>query len=188
MASNDLWQLDLPDCGEESLDTAADVGSVTSDRAALVALYNATRGATWLTSTNWLSDRPLDQWHGVITNSDGRVAELWLWGNNLRGPIPAELGDLTELQTLDLRSNRMTGPIPVELGDLTNLRRLYLGSNALTGPIPAELGDLTNLRALDLHSNELTGAIPTELGALAKLHTLGLSNNELTGADPGLAG
>ena len=42
---------------EVSPDTS---GSVASDRAALVALYNATGGATWLTSTNWLSDRPLD--------------------------------------------------------------------------------------------------------------------------------
>ena len=58
------------------LGTAADGGSVASDRAALVALYNATKGASWSTRTNWLSGRPLDEWHGVTTNSDGRVAEL----------------------------------------------------------------------------------------------------------------
>ena len=126
-----------------SEDTSDD-GSVASDRAALVAhLYNATGGASWITSTNWLSDRVLDEWHGVITNSDGRVAELWLWGNKLRGSIPAELGDLTELQTLDLRSNQLTGTIPGELGELTNLESLVLWSNQLTGTIPAELGDLT---------------------------------------------
>ena len=130
---------------------------MASDRAALVGLYNATGGASWITSRNWLSDRPIGEWQGVITNSDGRVVELWLWGNKLKGSIPAELGDLTSLQTLDLRSNPLTGPIPAWLGALTDLRTLYLGSNRLTGPIPAELGDLTNLRALDLHSNELTG-------------------------------
>ena len=161
-----------------------DSGSVASDRAALVAVYNATGGATWLTSTNWLSDRPLDAWHGVITNSDGRVAELWLWGNNLRGPIPAELGDLTELQTLDLRSNALTGPIPPELGDLTNLRRLYLGSNRLTGPIPAELGDLVNLESLSLSNNGLTGPVPAWLGALTDLESLRLEFNRLTGPIP----
>ena len=156
---------------EVSPDTS---GSVASDRAALVAVYNATRGATWLTSTNWLSDRPLHEWHGVVTNSDGRVAELWLWGNQLRGPIPAELGELTELQTLDLRSNRLTGPIPAELGDLTDLRRLYLRSNQLTGPIPAELGDLTNLESLWLSNNNLTGPIPAWLGNLTDLESLRL--------------
>ena len=74
-----------------SKDTSDD-GSVASDRAALVALYNATGGASWITSTNWLSERALDQWHGVATNSDGRVAELWLIRNQLAGPIPAGLG------------------------------------------------------------------------------------------------
>ena len=147
--------------------TAEEGGSVASDRAALVALYNATGGASWITNTNWLSDRALDEWHGVITNSDGRVAELWLWGNKLRGSIPAELGDLTELQTLDLRSNQLTGSIPAWLGDLTNLRRLYLGSNRLAGPIPAELGALTNLESLRLSDNQLTGCVPVGLRDVA---------------------
>ena len=104
----------------EVLPGTSDRGSVASDRAALVALYNATNGASWITNTNWLSDRPLDQWHGVTTNSDGRVAELWLWVNKLRGPIPAELGDLTELHTLYLSSNQLTGCVPPGLRDVAS--------------------------------------------------------------------
>ena len=50
------------------------------DRAALVALYNATDGANWYFNTNWLSDEPIGEWHGVTTNSDGRVSALNLWG------------------------------------------------------------------------------------------------------------
>ena len=43
----------------------------------------------------------------------------------------------------------MTGPIPAELGDLTNLVYLGLIGNELTGPIPAELAsDRTALVAL----------------------------------------
>ena len=65
------------------------------------------------------------------------------------GPIPPELGNLTELEELDFRSskaclNQLTGSIPPELGNLTELRWLGLGFNRLTGPIPAELGNLTN--------------------------------------------
>ena len=70
--------------------TAADGGSVASDRAALVALYNATKGASWSTRTNWLSGRPLDEWLGVTTDSDGRVTELYLNRKQLTGPIPAK--------------------------------------------------------------------------------------------------
>ena len=46
-------------------------GSVATDRAALVALYNATGGGNWTTSTNWNSDASLDEWHGVTTGAGG---------------------------------------------------------------------------------------------------------------------
>ena len=49
--------------------------------------------------------------------------------------------------------NRLSGPLPAELGNLTNLQSLGLSDNQLSGPIPAELGNLTNLRYLDLLRN-----------------------------------
>ena len=179
-----LEHLDLSRNQLTGPNTAADGGSVASDRAALVALYNATKGATWSTSTNWLSDRPLDEWLGVTTNSDGRVTTLNLGANELTGPLPAELGDLTNLEWLDLGQNQLTGPIPPELGDLTNLIELSLRWNELTGPIPAELGDLSNLFWLDLAENQLTGPIPAELGDLTNLVYLWLSVNWLNGCVP----
>ena len=169
-------------------DTAEDGGGVAADRAALVAFYNATEGASWTRNWNWLSDRPIGQWFGVTTNSDGRATELLFWSNQLRGPIPAELGDLSNLELLHLSYNQLTGPIPAELGGLTNLELLFLSSNRLTGPIPAELGDLTNLQVLNLGSNELTAAIPAELGDLTNLQTLDLGYNRLTGPIPAWLG
>ena len=169
-------------------DTAEDGGSVAPDRAALVALYNATEGGSWKTRTNWLSGRPLDEWRGVTTDSGGRVTALKLWLNELTGPIPAALGDLTNLESLDLSNNDLTGPIPAALGDLTNLESLDLSNNELTGPIPAWLGDLTNLSELDLGWNELTGPIPAALGDLANLEFLDLGVNQLTGPIPAWLG
>ena len=172
-------------------DTAEDGVGVASDRAALVALYNATEGGSWTTRTNWLSGRPLDEWHGVTTDGGGRVTELNLSSNSLYGALPAELGDLTNLESLRLSDNPLTGPIPAELGDLTNLRALNLGSNGrgrLTGPIPAALGDLTNLESLVLSNNELTGPIPAALGDLTNLRALNLWSNELTGPIPAALG
>ena len=52
------------------------------DRAALVALYNATDGDNWYLNTNWLSDEPIGNWYGVTINDDRRVSELSLWGIN----------------------------------------------------------------------------------------------------------
>ena len=183
-------------------------GSVATDRAALVALYNATDGANWTTNTNWLSEESLSEWHGVNTDENGRVTALVLESNELSGEIPAELGHLTNLENLDLCDNGLSGTIPAELGDLTNLQGLelydnelsgeipaelgnltrleilYLYANGLSGTIPAELGDLTNLRHLFLYANELSGEIPAELGNLTRLDILTLSQNTLRGTIP----
>ena len=159
-------------------------GSVATDRAALVALYNATDGANWTNNTNWLSNEALSKWYGIGTDASGRVEQLSLSQNELSGTIPVELGNLTNLQRLSLWNNELSGTIPVELGNLTNLQRLSLWNNELSGTIPVELGNLTSLRSLYLWSNELSGAIPAELGNLTSLQQLYLNQNELSGPLP----
>ena len=64
-------------------DNAQAQGSVAEDRAALVALYNATDGANWTDNTNWLSNETLSEWHGVTTDATGRVTVLSLSVNEL---------------------------------------------------------------------------------------------------------
>ena len=158
--------------------------NVTADRAALVALYNATGGANWTINTNWLTNAALSEWHRVETDEDGRVTALRLVANGLTGEIPPELGDLANLQVLSLSTNTLSGEIPPELGDLANLQILSLSANGFTGEIPVELGDLANLERLDLLNNGLSGEIPAELGNLANLEWLYLHSNELSGEIP----
>lgn len=160
-----------------------DCGRTANDRAALVALYNATRGANWTNSTNWVTDAPLDDWYGVTTDASERVVGLDLEENNLIGPIPRELGDLAKLETLVLVDS-LTGPIPGELGSLGNLKSLVLIGLGLTGPIPPELGHLASLETLALAGPGLTGSIPPQLGSLAGLEALILVSTALTGPIP----
>ena len=157
---------------------------VATDRAALVALYDATGGETWRNSTNWKTDAPLGEWYGVTTGAGGRVTRLSLYSNKLTGPLPEALGDLSNLVSLNLGFNELTGPIPEWLGGLSNLVWLSLYYNELTGPIPEALGDLSNLERLYLYYNELTGPIPEALGDLSNLERLYLYYNELTGPIP----
>ena len=63
----------------------------TSDRAALIALYEATGGPDWESRRGWDSAASVSNWYGVVTNSAGRVLELDLADNALTGPIPPEL-------------------------------------------------------------------------------------------------
>ena len=105
--------------------------------------------------------------------------------NELTGPIPPELGQLPQLEFLEISHNRLTGPIPSELGQLTRLLSLNLFNNELTGPIPPELGQLTSLQRLILNNNKLTGSIPPELSQLTSLQSLYIHrNNQLTGCVP----
>ena len=155
-----------------------------SDRAALIALYDATGGANWTNRTNWLSDEPLEHWYGVTTDDGGRVTQLLLRENNLNGPIPAAVGNLTGLVRLDFQGNRLSGSIPGSLGNLSNLEQLRLYDNQLSGSVPTWLGNLSNLQWLNLRTNGFTDGIPAELGRLSNLTYLNLGANDLTGTIP----
>ena len=154
------------------------------DRAALIALYNATDGDNWTDNTNWLTDVPLSEWYGVLTNEAGRVEELLLQENQLTGQIPAELARLDKLIYIFFENNRLTGEIPSELGKLEMLKGLILSNNQLTGTIPSELANPDYLVYLELGNNRLTGTIPANLSNATHLRTLNLNNNQLTGTIP----
>ena len=117
---------------------------------------------------------------GNLTN----LGWLYLSNNQLIGSIPIETGNLVNLEGLYLNQNQLTGEIPPEIWTLNNLVHLNLSSNQLTGSIPPEIGNLTNLEWLVLGSNELTGSIPSEIGNLTNLIILYLNNNQLTGEIP----
>lgn len=49
-----------------------------------------------------------------------------LQNNNINGLIPAEIGKLRNLKTLDLSSNHLSGEIPSSVGHLENLQYLWV--------------------------------------------------------------
>ena len=163
---------------------AAKVASA-ADRAALVAFYRATGGNGWDRKDNWLSDAPVWQWYGVDANLQGRVVQLRILQNNLRGKIPSQLADMDQLERLIVVNNiQLEGEIPSSLGNLENLKTLRIAGNRLTGEIPSSLGNLENLTELGLQENRLTGEIPSSLGNLENLEHLWLSDNRLSGPIP----
>ena len=83
----------------------------------------------------------------------------------MTGPIPPELGDLTNLEGLSIKDNQLTGEIPAELGSLANLADLYLGGNQFTGCIPAGLKRLPSNDFAQLGLSFCTVAQPAGVSA-----------------------
>lgn len=156
-----------------------------TDRDVLIALYDATNGDNWTNNTNWCTNAPLSEWYGVTLDySQERVQYIHLSYNNLVGSIPEEIGNLTELYTLDLSGNTLTGEIPSSIGNMHILGYLYLNNNQLTGSIPQEIGNLSDLRACYIYENQLMGNIPSKFGNLINLEYCYLFGNQLTGEVP----
>ncbi|KAF9685057.1 hypothetical protein SADUNF_Sadunf03G0014700 [Salix dunnii] len=123
-------------------------------------------------------------WFHVTCNSENSVTRVDLGNANLTGQLVTQLGNLPNLQYLELYSNNISGTIPDELGNLTNLVSLDLYLNKLSGPIPKTLDHLQKLRFLRLNNNTLRGTIPMNLTTITSLQVLDLSNNQLTGDIP----
>lgn len=103
----------------------------------------------------------------VVLSSSAR---LFLSVNNLRGPIPTEVGGL-KLLRLSVFQNSLEGRIPEELWQVTTLRRIDLSNNTFVGTISNGVGNLRALQKLNLQKNQFTGSIPLFLGLLTNLGT-----------------
>lgn len=140
------------------------------------------------------------------------MISLVLGGNSLRGRIPAEVGQLKQLQRLYLNNNKLQGQIPEEIcklsdlgeiilsenqlsrmiphciGNLSRLQKLQLDSNYLLSTLPPTLWETKNLIVLNVAQNSLQGELPSDIGKLESLDVLNLSDNKFSGIIPDTTG
>lgn len=83
-----------------------------SDSLALVKLFHATDGKHWKRSDNWLQG-PLATWFGVTLQASGRILELHLPNNQLKGELPDEIVTLDSVRSIVLANNELYGNIPL---------------------------------------------------------------------------
>ncbi|KAI2663576.1 Leucine-rich repeat-containing protein 40 [Labeo rohita] len=96
--------------------------------------------------------------------------------DNLIAQIPQDLGQLVNLDDLDLSNNHLMD-IPESLSNLQNLVKLNLSCNKLKS-LPPAISVMKNLRMLDCSRNQME-SIPPVLAQMESLEQLYLRHNKL---------
>uniref|UniRef100_A0ACD5TZH7 Uncharacterized protein n=1 Tax=Avena sativa TaxID=4498 RepID=A0ACD5TZH7_AVESA len=106
-----------------------------------------------------------------------RLKFLSLRGCNEIHHLPSSLGDLRQLQSLDIRHTSIV-TLPVNIGKLEKLQYIRAGTTALASTLPS-----SSSRFLDFcGGRRLVGVqVPREIGKLTALHTLGVVNISASG-------
>ena len=71
---------------------------------------------------------PVEDLYGV-TVGDGRVTELSLPDNAIKGSIPGEVANFTQLEVFNLAENALVGTLPQEISLLRELTELRVNGN-----------------------------------------------------------
>nr|XP_027088252.1 receptor kinase-like protein Xa21 isoform X1 [Coffea arabica] len=164
-----------------------------------------------LSANSFFGSLPPNMCH-VLKNLQG----LYLAGNYLSGNIPMSISNCSRLTIITLLSNEFTGSIPDSLGNLRQLNVLQLSDNKLTsesssqelslfsslancmllrhislernplnGVLPNSLGNLSSsIEIIYAFGSGIMGSIPGSIGNLSNLIALRLDNNQLTGSIP----
>nr|POE57330.1 receptor-like protein kinase 2 [Quercus suber] len=160
----------------------------------------------------------------MVCGSTGTVSQIIISGANLNGtlaqfnftpflnvlsgPIPSEIGQLTELQyvsfynslngfildcqkltNLDLSQNMLNGTVPEKVfSNLGKLKYLNLTTNLFKGPVSPKITKLSKLIDLRLGRNKFSVLIPEDIGSLSNLRIIELYNNLFEGRIPSSIG
>lgn len=82
--------------------------------------------------------------------------------NNLTGTLPRELFEITSLTSLSiLYETSLIGNLPHNLGNLQDLETLQVSETGMTGTIPDLSSKLTNLIVVNLSANQFSGELPS---------------------------
>ena len=91
-----------------------------------------------------------------------KLEDVYMLENNFTGDIKF-LETLTSLVNFSIWRNKFTGEIPAGIGNLQQLESLQLAENNITGSLPKEIVSSPKLHYIDISLNRLSGMIPDEL-------------------------
>ncbi|CAH8549002.1 unnamed protein product [Heterobilharzia americana] len=112
-----------------------------------------------------------------MPNKKEHLQTLVVKSNQLQGPIPDCIGNLTQLRTLDLSKNRLT-KITEYIGNCKLLSRFLVDYNQID-ELPKAIGQLSELTVLGIKYNNLT-ELPIEICSCEKLTEFNIEGNHVT--------
>ncbi|KAI5303197.1 hypothetical protein KEM56_007802, partial [Ascosphaera pollenicola] len=111
------------------------------------------------------------------------LTELRIANNGLSGMLSPSVGDLRQLETLDIKGNNLT-MLCDEITSLTSLHVLDVSDNSLTS-FPAAIFTNVPLLELNAKNNKLHGdLISAPITNVSRLQTLNVTGNALTRLSP----
>ena len=185
--TNIPWSIPLP----------TTVGPPTSERQALVDLFQFNNGENWVCGAHWdypdIENYPCKLYGITCTfiksESQWHITHVELPSCGLTGYLCESFRNLKNLSYLDLSYNFQhspsSQPLPDQLRSLVYLRVIRLNNTGLNGTIPHWLFDtLTSLQYLDISYNNLTGSIPGQpLDSATNLRSLVIHDNPYLGGE-----
>lgn len=166
---------------EKLSDTLTVTQPINKERVALIKIYKALNGDNWANNENWCSDKPLNEWNGIMANGDEHVTRLWAHNDAfINGEIPECIGDLIYLDHLSFEGTNVKGKLPESIGKLTRLEYLTIADCKFEGEIPKSIENCTLLEYVDLNRNSFTGKIPEYFFQCENIKSLTIVGNRFT--------
>jgi Leucine-rich repeat (LRR) protein len=163
------------------------------ERQALIALYDATGGATgsWYNTSGWNTAASVCSWYGIVCSSISQqsqhVTGIELVNNGLNGQLVSLCG-LSSLSSLELARNAITGQLS-SLCCHRELNMLNMGGCQLNGEVPSCLpSSLSRLEYFDISNNELLRGSLMPLDNMTTLTFVGVHGNRFSGILPSMNG
>jgi hypothetical protein len=132
-----------------------DKGRLHQRFAYLALLFSTGKGA----KLSWYNNTDECQWAGIRCHNK-RFYYVELFGRDLQGTIPDDVGLWNNLFVFNMFDNRLSGKLPTSIGKWTNMNYFVVANNTLTGLIPEEVANWGIIATAAFQGNMFRGTMP----------------------------